>query len=500
MSINNNVFEILRQHFPLQRSKTFIVDTAGLSISYGEMEARTAQIAHYFQSCGLKPGDRVAVQVAKSASALLIYLASLRAGLIYLPLNTAYRVAELEYFFSDAQPSLVICDPSSEKTMFEILAANTRVDTLCSDGSGALMDKISSQMTAFDSVACAADDLAAILYTSGTTGRPKGAMLSHGNLAANALMLKDYWGWTERDVLLHALPIFHVHGLFVACHCALAAGASMIFLPTFDVAAVRQYLPESTVMMGVPTYYTRLLAAADFSAAECHKMRLFISGSAPLLEETHRQFEARTGQRILERYGMSETSMLISNPLQGERRAGTVGLPLPGVTVRLVDEHNQPVAINEVGSIQVKGPNVFQGYWKMPEKTAEEFTDDGFFITGDQGTKSEDGYLSIVGRAKDMIISGGFNVYPKEVERVVDAISGVKESAVFGIADADFGEAVMAAVVLDGSRILAAEAIIAEAKQQLASYKVPKKIVFLNELPRNTMAKVQKNSLREQFG
>ena len=324
-------------------------------------------------------------------------------------------------------------------------------------------------------------------------------MLSHKNLSSNALVLKELWGWTEDDVLLHALPIFHVHGLFVACHCVLAAGASMIFLPAFNPQSVMEKLPLATVMMGVPTFYTRLLADKNFTATQCETMRLFISGSAPLLEETHRQFALRTGHTILERYGMSETSMQVSNPLEGERRAGTVGFPLPGVNVRLVDGNNCAVAAGNIGSIQVKGPNVFEGYWKMPEKTAEEFTEDGYFITGDQGRMSSDGYISIVGRAKDMVITGGYNVYPKEVELVIDSIIGVSECAVFGVADKDFGEAVVAVIVSDGFSEPDPQSIINEAKTRLASYKIPKKIHFLDELPRNTMGKVQKKLLRDQF-
>ncbi|MEE8057043.1 MAG: AMP-binding protein [Pseudomonadales bacterium] len=500
MPPSNNLFEVFRQYFPPQRNKTFLIDGSGHTISYAEMEARSAQIAHYFLSLGLTKGDRVAVQVGKSASALLVYLAAVRAGLIYLPLNTAYRESELRYFFADAQPSLVICDPEDQHPIHNLLnTESVLLDVLTATGSGSLIDKVAAFATEFDSVNVDPDDLAAILYTSGTTGQPKGAMLSHGNLTSNALMLKDYWGWNETDVLLHVLPIFHVHGLFVACHCVLAAGAAMIFLPGFNVDEVKAQLPNATVMMGVPTYYTRLLAQADIAVDDCRSMRLFISGSAPLLETTHRQFEQRTGHRILERYGMSETSMLVSNPLNGDRRVGTVGLPLPGVEVRIVDADNVPVAVDVVGSIQVKGPNVFQGYWQMPEKTAAEFTADGFFITGDQGTVSAEGYIAIVGRSNDMIITGGYNVYPKEVELVIDDIAGIKESAVFGIINADWGELVTAVVVGDGSKELLSESILEATKQRLANYKVPKVIYFIDELPRNTMGKVQKNSLRKRF-
>ncbi len=498
--MTNNLFEIFRKNFPADRSNVFLTDADSNSVTYGKMETLSAQLANYFVSIGLQKGDRVAVQVQKSPQALMVYLAAVRAGLIYLPLNTAYRESELTYFFDDADPRLVICDPDDYERTQRLLAGKPlRLESLGSQGDGSLMAAAQHCDEQFSSVHCDPDDLAAILYTSGTTGRPKGAMLSHRNLSANALTLCEYWGWSESDVLLHALPLFHVHGLFVACHCVLAAGASMIFLPGFSADTVKQYLPQATVMMGVPTYYTRLLADIDFSVNDCHSMRLFISGSAPLLEETHRQFEQRSGHKILERYGMSETSMLVSNPLTGERLAGAVGFPLPGVELRIVDADNIAVGINEIGSIQVKGPNVFQGYWHMPEKTAEEFTEDGFFITGDQGKINEQGYISIVGRAKDMVISGGYNVYPKEVELVIDDIAGVKESAVFGIVDKDFGEAVTAVIVADGSTALDVDVLINHIKQHLANYKVPKAIHFIDELPRNTMGKVQKNSLRQRF-
>lgn len=430
----------------------------------------------------------------------MVYLACLRAGLVYLPLNTGYRLAELEYFFNDAKPALIVADPEQAGLIEPIATAiPARLETLDAKGLGSMAETKASLPDVFTSVPCSRDDLAAILYTSGTTGRPKGAMLSHGNLSSNALMLSDYWGWTQQDVLLHALPIFHVHGLFVACHCVLAAGAAMIFLGGFNVQEVVPQLPRATVMMGVPTFYTRLLADNSWQQADCEGIRLFISGSAPLLATTHQQFEQRSGRKILERYGMTETGMLVSNPLQGERRAGTVGLPLPGVAVRVVDHAGQLVSAPEVGSIQVKGANIFKGYWQMPEKTAEEFTDDGYFITGDQGVISEDGYISIVGRAKDMVITGGYNVYPKEVELVIDKIDGVKESAVIGVADSDFGEAVTAVVVLEANHTLTAEVIITQAREQLAAYKVPKTIHFIDELPRNTMGKVQKAVLRERY-
>lgn len=500
----SNLFASFAAFFPADREAVFLYDDnlAKGQLSYAEMEALSGQLANYFISIGVKRGDRLAVQVEKSAMALMVYLASLRAGFIYLPLNTAYTDSEMRYFIEDAEPSLLICAPEKQAQLGGVaaeLGASLKIETLGGDARGSLSEAIKHCDADFSTVDCDDDELAAILYTSGTTGRPKGAMLSHENLRTNAFTLKALWGWQSDDVLLHALPIFHVHGLFVACHCVLASGASMIFQTGFKVEAIMAALPQSTVMMGVPTFYTRLLANDQFQSQQCGNMRLFISGSAPLLASTHQAFEQRTGLKILERYGMTETGMLVSNPLLGERRAGTVGQPLPGVELRVVDDAQQILAAGQVGSIQVKGANIFKGYWRKPEKTAEEFTDDGYFITGDQGSWSDDGYLSIVGRAKDMIITGGFNVYPKEVELVLDAIEGVKESAVIGLPDTDFGEAVSAVIVADASIRLSESAIIEAAKQRLGGFKVPKHIFFLEELPRNTMGKVQKNQLREQF-
>lgn len=497
---NHNLFSHFQQCFPADADAVFATDINGRELSYRQLQSESARLAHYFASLGLQRGDRVAVQVDKSFEALLVYLAALRSGLVYLPLNTGYTDSELTYFFEDAGPSLVIGDPSRQALLQSLLAdSDVHLLTLAADGSGTVMQGAKNFPEQFDNPQLEADDLAAILYTSGTTGRPKGAMLSHGNLLANAMTLKSLWGFESGDVLLHALPLFHVHGLFVACHCVLAAGASMRFLPRPDVDLLLQYLPGATVLMGVPTFYTRLLADSRFGREQCRTMRLFISGSAPLLEATHRQFEQRTGHRILERYGMSETGMLVSNPLDGERRAGTVGLPLPDVDVRIVDENNIAVAVGEVGSIQVKGPNVFRGYWQMPEKTRQEFTDDGFFITGDLGTASADGYISIVGRAKDLVISGGYNVYPKEVEAVIDKLDGVKESAVIGLADPDLGERVAAVVVAEAGAALTVDIIQAAVREKLAAYKLPRTVLFVDELPRNTMGKVQKNVLRERY-
>ncbi|MCR8921459.1 malonyl-CoA synthase [Dasania sp. GY-MA-18] len=499
----SNLFTLFQRGFPADQ-QAFIHSPDGTVLSYGDVRSLSGQLAQYFTSLGLQPGDRIAVQVAKSPMALMLYLAALRAGLIYLPLNTAYTDAEMAYFMADAQPSLLVCEPQRQAALQNLLAkldgeaaAAPLVRVLDEHGQADWLAQLSKYAAEFEDVSRESDDIAAILYTSGTTGQPKGAMLSHGNLAANAYTLTSLWGFTGDDVLLHALPIFHVHGLFVACHCVLAAGASMQFLPSFELPAVMAALPQATVMMGVPTFYTRLLAAPQFSAQHCANMRLFISGSAPLLASTHQQFATLTGHKILERYGMTETGMLVSNPLQGERRAGTVGQPLPQVLVRIVNEQNQPLALGEIGSIQVQGPNVFKGYWRKPEKTAQDFTADGFFITGDQGSITDDGYISIVGRAKDMVISGGYNVYPKEVELVLDAIAGVKESAVIGLPHSDLGEAVTAIVVAETE--LSEAALIAQAKQKLAAYKVPKQIFFVAALPRNTMAKVQKNQLRAQY-
>ena len=496
----SNLYSVFARRFPENRQQPFLTEQSGKQISYAELEQRSAQLANVFVELGLRPGDRLAVQLHKSASVLLIYLAALRAGVIYLPLNTAYTERELRYFLTDAEPAMVIADPALLPCL-QGLTSQASTPAQChaidAKGCGELLTRSEAASAHFETLDCSDKTLAAILYTSGTTGVPKGAMLSHGNLASNALVLHVMWGGRADDVLLHALPIFHVHGLFVAVHSVLMAGASMHFLERFDEQAVIECLPKCSVMMAVPTHYTRLLASDTFNRESCAAMRLFISGSAPMLSATHRAFTDRTGQSIVERYGMTETAMLVSNPLQGERRPGTVGLALPGVVLRLVDDHQQAVAIGEVGSIQVRGPNVFQGYWRKPEKTAEDFTDDGFFITGDQGQLSADGYLTIVGRSKDMIISGGLNVYPKEVEMVLNDIAGVTESAVFAVPDDDFGEAVMAVIIADKNCCL--DTVFAEAKQQLSNYKMPKKITQVEQLPRNTMGKVQKNKLRQQY-
>lgn len=498
-SNSGNLYAAFQSRFPENQSKVLLSVAGGESYTYADVEKKSAQVATYLTSLGLGTGDRVTVQAEKSPELLCLYLGVIRAGLVFHPLNTAYTNDELAYFLGDAEPSLVVCD-ESKKLDFEILCAAARVPnllTLSDDGSGTLMDNVASCSNEFETAATQPDDLASLLYSSGTTGRPKGIMLSHRNLIENALVLVDYWGFSAKDCLLHALPIFHVHGLFVAIGCVLMSGASMRWLPKFKVSDVMENLPRTTVMMGVPTYYTRLLAESLFDAQMCSSVRLFVSGSAPLLSETFVEFEQRTGKAILERYGMTETGMNTSNPLLGERRAGTVGFPLPGVSVRITDADNQILNPGEVGNLQVKGPNVFAGYWKMPEKTAEDFTEDGFFMTGDKGLIDKDGYVSIVGRAKDMVISGGLNIYPKEIELLIDELPGVLESAVIGVPDPDFGEAVVAVIVPTPDAELSDEQVINYVKQHAANFKVPKRVFFVDSLPRNTMGKVQKNILRQ---
>lgn len=507
MQSNINLYQLLADGFPSDRSQVAI-QTPDRQYSYNDVDEISARYAHVLHGLNLPEGARIAVQVEKSPEALMLYLASLRAGLVYLPLNTAYHDSEVEYFVGDAEPDILVCDPSRYDAMMALASrtGGATVYTLDEHGAGSLPDAATMQPPTFDTVSRKGNDLAAILYTSGTTGRSKGAMLSHANLASNAMVLNDYWGWSSTDVLLHMLPIFHVHGLFVASHAALLAGARMIWLPRLDIEQALHYLPDSTVMMGVPTYYVRLLADPRFTAQVCANMRLFISGSAPLLTETFNDFEERTGQRILERYGMSETIMLTSNPYHasdGKRLAGTVGKPLPGVGLRVVDDHDAELSSEQIGHVQVRGPNVFAGYWRMPEKTREEFTSDGWFRTGDMGCRGgsdiPDDYVSIVGRNKDMVISGGFNVYPKEIELLLDEQPGVLESAVIGVPHADFGEAVVAVVVpREGSK--PDPAVLRESlKNQLANFKVPKEIRLIEALPRNTMGKVQKNVLRQSW-
>ena len=472
----------------------------GGSRSYRDTIALSGRFASALAAIGATPGERVVVQVEKSPEALALYFACLRAGVVLVPLNPAYTAAEVEYFVGDAEPVAVVVDGAAADTVGPIAERHdAALLTLDADGSGSLATDARGR-EALAPVDRSADDLAAILYTSGTTGRSKGAMLSHENLLSNAAALVDAWRFTADDVLLHALPIFHTHGLFVAVNVTIAVGGSMIFLPTFDAEQVTRLLPQATAMMGVPTHYTRLLAHPGFDRGLVAHMRLFVSGSAPLLPQTHTAFESRTGMSILERYGMTETGMLASNPYDGERRAGTVGFPLAGVDLRVCDpatgERSEP---GSVGVIEVTGPNVFGGYWRMPDKTAEEFRSDGFFVTGDLGRVDGDGYLQIVGRGKDLVISGGFNVYPKEVESEIDAIAGVVESAVFGVPQADFGEAVVAVVVAADPTDLDEHAVIDAVAARLARFKQPKRVFFVDELPRNTMGKVRKDVLREAY-
>jgi malonyl-CoA/methylmalonyl-CoA synthetase len=496
--VEGNFFCTLRDRAP-EGSRRLLTDEQGRLHTYADLDRESAKYANALLGLGLKPGDRVSVQIEKSVENLWLYLATLRAGLVFHPLNTAYSEQEIAYFLENAEPALVICDPRKEQG-YRVLCDGLGIShllTLDSCGGGSFAGLAAKQANQFDTVPRKFDDLAVLLYSSGTTGRPKGIMLTHENLRSNAAILAEQWGFSAEDVLLHCLPIFHVHGLFVAIHCVLMSGASMEWLPGFDREKVRERLPRCTVMMGVPTYYTRLLADPDFDKAECSSMRLFISGSAPLLEETFNAFSSRTGHTILERYGMSETGMNSANPLEGERRAGTVGFPLPGTEIRICSANHEPVAEHDIGEIEVRGPNVFAGYWRMPEKTREDFTDDGWFVTGDQGRIDEQGYLAIVGRSKDMVITGGLNVYPKEVESLLNGMEGVAESAVFGVPDDDFGEAVVAAVVPEADSHLDPERIRAELAEQIAKFKVPKRIQLVESLPRNTMGKVQKNLLRD---
>ncbi len=497
---NANLFSRLFDHLN-DGSKTAIETADGARISYDDLIALSGQTANFMVARGVKPGDRVAAQTEKSVAALVLYLATVRAGAVFLPLNTAYTLNELDYFIGDAEPSLVVCDPSKQAGI-AALADNigARVDTLDANGKGSLTEDTAKQKSDFATVPRANDDLAAILYTSGTTGRSKGAMLTHDNLASNSLSLVDYWRFTKDDVLIHALPIYHTHGLFVASNVTLFARAAMIFLPKLDPELIIKLMARATVLMGVPTFYTRLLQSPDLTKESTKHMRLFISGSAPLLAETHREWSARTGHAVLERYGMTETNMNTSNPYDGDRVPGAVGFPLPGVSARVTDsETGKELAREEIGMIEVKGPNVFKGYWRMPEKTAAEFRPDGFFITGDLGKIDARGYVHIIGRGKDLVISGGFNVYPKEVENEIDAIPGVVESAVIGVPHADFGEGVTAVVVNGKDSKLDEAAVMKALDGRLAKFKMPKRVIFVDDLPRNSMGKVQKNVLRDSY-
>src|ERR1700719_294107 len=498
--VNANLFSRLFDRLD-DPTRLAIETIDGQRISYGDLVSRAGQMANVLVSRGVRPGDRVAAQTEKSVPALVLYLAAVRAGAVYLPLNTAYTLNELEYFITDAEPALVVCDPSRAEGIGAIAAkVGARIETLGADGRGSLTDAAAKADAAFTTVARADDDLAAILYTSGTTGRSKGAMLTHDNLASNSFSLVDYWHFTDKDVLIHALPIYHTHGLFVASNVTLFARASMIFLPKFDPDLIIRLMARATVLMGVPTFYTRLLQSPALTREATSHMRLFISGSAPLLADTHREWAARTGHAVLERYGMTETNMNTSNPYDGERVAGAVGHPLPGVSVRVTDpETGKVLAPETIGMIEVKGPNVFKGYWRMPEKTRSEFRDDGFFVTGDLGKIDNKGYVHIVGRGKDLVISGGFNVYPKEIESEIDAMPGVIESAVIGVPHSDFGEGVTAVVVCNKGAEVNETSVLKALDGRLAKFKMPKRVFVVDELPRNAMGKVQKNILRDTY-
>ena len=510
---SHNLFAALRAAFPsdldLVAVETTAPDGTALNYTWRDLDHASARMANLLASLALPEGSRVAVQVEKSVEAMVLYLATLRAGCVFLPLNTAYQSSEIEYFIGNAEPAVVVCTPGNFGWVSKIAftAGTQHVFTLGDDRTGSLLERAAHHADQHQPVARTADDLAAILYTSGTTGRSKGAMLTHGNLLSNAVMLKDYWGWVPGDVLIHALPIFHVHGLFVAIHAALLNGSKMIWLAKFEPKAAISAMARATVFMGVPTLYVRMLAEPGLTREAVQNMRLFISGSAPLLIETFTAWQQRTGHTILERYGMSETIMLTSNPYaadaryggQDERRGATVGFALPGVGLRVVNDANQPLPVGEIGNIQVQGPNVFKGYWRMPEKTAEEFTPDGWFKTGDVGLVDARGYVSIVGRSKDLIISGGYNVYPAEVEAAINELPGVAESAVVGVPHPDFGEVGVAVLVARPGAQPDAEAIVAQLKTQLANFKIPKRCFVVAELPRNTMGKVQKNLLRAQY-
>ena len=501
---NANLFAALRAAFPADLDAIAVETDNGLAYSWRDLDRASAMIANLLDALKLEKGARIAVQVEKSVEAMLLYLATLRAGYVFLPLNTAYQSAEIEYFIGNAEPAVVVCTSRNAAWVAPLAtAAGTRhVFTLDDDRSGTLLEVAASCSDVHKPAAKSADDLAAILYTSGTTGRSKGAMLTHGNLLSNAEVLKDYWGWTEGDVLIHALPIFHVHGLFVALHGALLNGSKILWFSKFDPKRIAAKLPEATVFMGVPTLYVRLLAEPGLTREAVRNMRLFVAGSAPLLIETFDEWRERTGHTILERYGMSETIMLTSNPYrpeQGERRGGTVGFALPGVQLRVRDDQGRDCTTDEIGGIEVSGPNVFAGYWRMPEKTQEEFTADGFFKTGDVGKIDGRGYITIVGRSKDLIISGGYNVYPAEIEGYINEMAGVAESAVVGVPHPDFGEVGVAIVIAKPGATLDGDAIVAELKARLANFKIPKRCFIVPELPRNTMGKVQKNVLRDRF-
>ncbi|MFO1104982.1 MAG: malonyl-CoA synthase [Amaricoccus sp.] len=493
--MNGNLFARLVSGFPADRRQVFLETPDGRAVSFADLLAGAGRIAALLRAAGVGPGDRVAVQVEKSPEAVFLYLACLQVGAVYLPLNSGYTPAELAYFLDDAEPKVTVCDPSTAEAIAALIPEGGVLHTLGADGGGSLAEASAGLASERAVAVRRGEDIAAILYTSGTTGRSKGAMLSNDNLWSNVATLHWLWGFRPGDVLIHALPLYHTHGLFVALNLMLMNGGKLILLPKFDAETVIGLLPRASVLMGVPTYYTRLLASPGLTLEATAGMRLFVSGSAPLLAKTHAEFEARTGSRILERYGMTETGMNCSNPLEGERRAGTVGMPLPGIEVRVCDEAGLPVPAGEPGVLEVRGPNVFRGYWHMPEKTASEMRPDGFFITGDVAVIGPDGYVTIVGRAKDMVISGGLNVYPSEIEAALDALPGVRESAVIGVPHPDLGEAVVAVLATDGDP----GDVVAALRGRLAGFKLPRHVALVADLPRNAMGKVQKAALRQAF-
>ncbi|MEE8515589.1 MAG: AMP-binding protein [Alphaproteobacteria bacterium] len=497
---DQSFFSLIANRSGSWRQRCLLETETGQSYLYGDLEERTARLAGYLTALGLKTGDRVAAQIDKSPEALFLYLACLRAGLVYVPINPACREGEVEHVIADCAPSVVVAAGRLQAMVGPVCQRHgvQQVLTLDADGGGSLMDGAASRAADFATIPCAGDDLACLVYSSGTTGRPKGAMVTHRNLAANGLALVEHWGFGDGDVLLHALPLFHVHGLFVACHCVLLSGARMLWLDRFDRAKVIDALGRVTVMMGVPTYYTRLLAGDDFTAGHCSGLRLAISGSAPLAPETFDEFRARTGHAILERYGMTETGMNTSNPVVGVRISGTVGPALAGVSLRVTGEGGEVLGPNRVGMLEVKGDNVFKGYWRQPGLTAQAFTADGYFRTGDLAEIDAAGVVTITGRAVDMIITGGLNVYPKEIEDAIGAMDGIKECAAVGVPHTDFGEAIIVAAVTDGGEC-GEDEVIEMCKDRLANYKVPKRVLFVDELPRNVMGKIQKAELRRRF-
>jgi malonyl-CoA/methylmalonyl-CoA synthetase len=496
-----NLYRLFQEQFPQDLSRCFIETKDGKIYSYEDLINISSAIATAMIEAGVCSGDRVIVQVNKTPEAVFLYLACLKIGAILVPLNISYTSSELSYFLDDIEPRLVVCDPASPMIKDDLLSKQENITllTLDSQGKGTLIERANDNSHKCTIADVKTDDIACILYTSGTTGKPKGAMITHGNLASNALALHQCWGFNEKDILLHALPIFHVHGLFVAINCVLINGTSMIFLPGFDINDVITFLPRATVLMGVPTFYTRLLAHPEFTEQVFKNIRLFISGSAPLLKEVSDDFYEKTKHRVLERYGMTETVMIASNPLNGERKAGTVGQALTDIQIRITSADGKRLKVGEVGDIQVSGPNVFKGYWRNPEKTKEEFTEDRFFKTGDVGFLDKQGYLSIVGRSKDLIISGGYNVYPKEIENIINEREYINESAVVGVTHPDLGEGIIAIVVMEKGYQFDEKTLISFLKQHLAIYKVPKIIINVDELPRNVMGKIMKNILRDQY-